>query len=113
LEIRLHRNVAEDVESDLLLSHRDLDVLDLIMLRHQSSLPDVKTGLLVDLTDGAIQIVLILVDLSSGEAPVGTLLPSLDQHGRVHLLVQQDGTPDGDSRLVLKKLFEGAHMILD
>jgi len=87
--------------------------VDFVLPGHQAGFPNVKAGFFVDFSNSAVQIILVLVDLASGEAPVGALLPSLDEHGGIHGLVQQDGAPDRDTCLVLEKLFERAHMVFD
>lgn len=73
----------------------------------------VQAGLFVDLADSAIHVVFILVDLATGKAPVGALLPALHQDNGVHRVVEHDRATDRDSRFVLEELFEGFGMIFD
>lgn len=111
MEVGVHGDIPENIESNLLIPHRHLDVLHFIIPRHQPSFPDVETCFLVDLSNGAVQVILVLVDFASGETPVGALLPALDQHSRVHGLIQQDSSSDGNSGLVLEKLLERSHVV--
>lgn len=60
----------------------------------------IKPGLLAYLPNGAHQIILILVDLSSWKAPARALLPPLHEHALVHGEIQDDGAAHGDPRLV-------------
>jgi hypothetical protein len=73
----------------------------------QISLPQVVACLFPDFSHGAVEICLFLVDLSPGETPFCALLPSLDEYGVGHVLVEHDGATDGDAGLVGKKLLVG------
>ncbi|PNY29886.1 hypothetical protein TCAP_00200 [Tolypocladium capitatum] len=106
LEVCVHRDVAKNVEAELLLSHGDLDVLGLLLDGHQTGSANVQASFFVYLPNSAVQIVFVFVDLASRETPVSALLPALDEHHRVHCLVEHDGAANGDSCLVLQKLLK-------
>jgi hypothetical protein len=84
----------------LLLPQRHVDVLYVVLVVDETSVSDLVAGFFVHLANGAIQVPFVLVDLAPGEAPAGTLLPSLDENGLVHGVIEQDGSSDGDSGFV-------------
>lgn len=113
LKVCIHRDVAEDIETKLLLAHGYLNVLWLLLGRNQTCFAKIKTGFLVDFSDRTVQVVLILVDLTPREAPVGALLPTLDKDDRVHGMVEHDGAANGHARLVLQEFFKSLGVVLD
>ena len=79
----VHRDISEDVQPDMLLAHRDINIFHFFCFRDQASSPDVVTSLFVYLANGTIKIIFILVDFSSGEAPIRSFFPALDKHDGV------------------------------
>ena len=61
----------------MLFSHRDFDVFRLLITTHQTSSLDVVTCFFINLSDRAVQVGLILIDLPSGKAPVSSFFPAL------------------------------------
>lgn len=113
LEVGVNGDIAENVEPNLLVAHSDLNELGVLAGRDETRGADVEPGLLVHLADRAVQVVLVLVDLSPGEAPVRALLPTPHQKHRVHGLIQQDSPTHGDACLVLQELLERLYVDAD
>ena len=103
----VHGDASEDVEHHALLAHSDGDLLHVLIGLHETGLVEVESCLLVDLAHGAVEVGLLLVDLASREAPLGALLPALDEHGMGHVVVEHDGAADGHARLVGEELVVG------
>ena len=77
LEIGILGHASEGEEAHVLLTHSDVEMLDLVLvLGDQARLRDVVARLLPDLADGAVEILLVLVDLAAGKGPRGALLPA-------------------------------------
>lgn len=66
----------------------------------------IETRLLAHLPNGAHQIILVLVDLSSWKAPTRALLPPLHEQALVHGEIKDDGAAHRDSRLVRHEIEE-------
>ncbi|OSS44686.1 hypothetical protein B5807_10585 [Epicoccum nigrum] len=107
LKVCVHWYAAEDVQHHALLAHGNGDLLHLILRQHQPCFFQVVACLLPHLSHGAVQVVLLLVDLAAGKAPLGALLPAFDQHGVCHVLVQHDGAANGHAGLVGEELVVG------
>lgn len=104
LEVGVHGHASEDVEHHALLAHGDGDALHLVLWQHQVGFLQVVARLFPDLSYGAVQVIFLLVDFAARKAPLGALLPALDQHRVGHVLVQHDGAADGHACLVGEEL---------
>jgi hypothetical protein len=107
LEVRVHGHATENVEHHGLFTHSDSDLFHVLVGLDQVGGPQVVARLLPDLSHGAVEIGLFLVDLASGETPFGALLPSLDEHGVGHVLVEHNGAAHGHACLVGEELLVG------
>lgn len=107
LEDCVERDAAEDKHAQVLLSHGDVDRVDVAVVGDEAGFLDVVARLLPDFSYGADKVILVLVDLASGEGPGRVLLPALDEEDLVHVVVEQDGASDGDAGLVGHELVEG------
>jgi hypothetical protein len=97
----------------MLLSHRDFNIYGLRLVWYQPSLSEIQAGFLVDLSNGTVQVIFVLVDLASGETPARPFLPALDENYRVQVTVEHNSTADWHASLVLQKLFERLGMVLN
>jgi hypothetical protein len=99
-EVGISRNASDNVEPHVLLAHWDLNVFRLLFLFGKPSGLDIKSGFFVDFTYCAVKILFTLVDLSPGEAPVGTFLPAFYEDDMLHLLVEKDSATDRNTGFV-------------
>jgi len=95
-----------------LFPESDINVLGSLAVRSETSFLNIEAGLLVDFSSGAIKVLCVLVDLASWKTPLGRLLPALDEDGMSHIMVEHNGTSDGDACLVGGELFVRDDMVV-
>lgn len=67
----------DDVQADLLLAHRQLEIVAAV---DREQMRGIHTRLFLHLAQRAIALGLVLVNLSLGKRPRGPLGPALDKH---------------------------------
>jgi hypothetical protein len=96
--------VAEDEHPHVLLAHRNIDVLDIsLFIRDNASGANIEPSFLPYLTDCAIEILLVLVDLAPRERPGRALFPAFDEDDLFHALVKQNGAAHWHAHLVCQE----------
>jgi hypothetical protein len=96
----------------MLFAHGDFDELDFLIILDQSGFTNIVASFLVDFTDGTVEILLVLVDFSTGKAPVGALLPAFDEDDLIHLTIQHDSSTNRHPGLVGQELGERCHVVI-
>lgn len=87
--------------------HSDLEGVNRRILLNEAGGAEIVTRLFVHLSNGAVNIVFVFVDLASRKTPARPFLVPPDKHCGIHRIVEHDGSSHGDSRLVLHKFVEG------
>lgn len=113
LKVGVEWHVPENEHPHMLLAHRDVNVLHVaLVLRNQASSANVESSLLPHFADGAVEILLVLVDLATWERPRRALLPSLHEDHALHALIEQDGAAHGHAHLVCQELLVCCKVLL-
>jgi hypothetical protein len=96
----------------MLFAHGDFNELDVLFTLDQPGFTNIVTSFLVDLTDGTVEILFILVDFPTGKAPIGALLPAFDEDDLVHLMIQHDSSTNRHPGLVGQELGERCQVVI-
>ena len=108
----VHGHISKDIEAHVLITHCYFDRLHWVVLWDETGGTDVEARLFFNLTDGAVEIILVLVDFAPRKTPICIAFPASDKHGAVHGMIHHDGAAYRYSRLVQKELIKGLLVVL-
>ena len=111
-KVSVFRHSTKDEKTHMLLAHCDVDFLNiLLILGDKARGANVKACLLPHLSNGAVQVLLIFVDLASRKAPACAFLPAPNQDNFLHALIHHDSATHRHSHLVRQKLLVGLQVL--